>query len=70
MLKHIQQWIKVYSTLSWTHLFFSGKGRVVTDKIYEHYASEQCKFKKDFVIMNQKSRQKATSLIEIDSANF
>ena len=28
--------------------------------IYEHYTFEQSKFKKDFAVMNQKSRQKET----------
>ena len=32
--------------------------------IYEHYTFEQSKFKKDFVIMNKKSRQQATSSVE------
>ena len=34
--------------------------------IYEHYTFEQSKFKKDFVVMNQKFRQKAISSIERD----
>ena len=34
--------------------------------IYEHYTFEQLKFKKDFVVMNQKSRQTATSSVEKD----
>ena len=35
--------------------------------IYEHYTFHQSKFKKDFVVMNQKSRQQATSSVERDS---
>ena len=34
--------------------------------IYEHYSFEQSKFKTDFIVMNQKSRQKATSSVERD----
>ena len=34
--------------------------------IYEHYTFEQSKFEKDFVVMNQKSRQQATSSVERD----
>ena len=34
--------------------------------IYENFTFEQSKFKKDFVVMNQKSRQKATSSVEKD----
>ena len=34
--------------------------------IYEKFTFEQSKFKKDFVVMNQKSRQKATSSVEKD----
>lgn len=34
--------------------------------IYEHYTFEQAKFKKDFLIMNQKARQKTTSLVQHD----
>ena len=32
--------------------------------IYNHYAFEQSEFKKDFVVMNQKARQNATSLLK------
>ena len=34
--------------------------------IYEHYIFEQLKFKKDFVVMNQKSKQTSTSSTEKD----
>ena len=34
--------------------------------IYEHFTFEQSKFKKDFVIMNQKTRQKVPSAVERD----
>ena len=45
-------------------------------KIYQHFTYEQSKFKKDFVVMNQKSRQKGTSSFKRDfykllnNANF
>ena len=47
------------------HLYFVIKrvGWLVT-KIYEYYSSEQAKFKREFVIMNQKSRQKASTPVE------
>ena len=40
-------------------------GWLVT-KIYEHYTFEQSKFKKEFVIMNQKSKQKSSTSAEKD----
>ena len=46
------------------HFLINHAGWLVTH-IYEHYTFEQSKFKKDFV-MNQKSRQKATSCVERD----
>ena len=49
------------------HLYFLIKrvGWLVT-KIYEYYSFEQAKFKREFVIMNQKSRQKASTPVERD----
>ena len=38
------------------HFLVTRAGWLVTF-IYAHYTFEQCKFKKDFVIMNPKSRQ-------------
>ena len=38
--------------------------------IYENFTFEQSKFKKDFVVMNQKSSQKATSSVEKDFWNW
>ena len=35
-------------------------------KIYLHYTFEQARFKRDFVLMNQKSRQNAKNAIEKD----
>ena len=35
-------------------------------KTYQHYTFEQAKFTQDFVLMNQKARQKATSPVEKD----
>ena len=40
------------------HFLVNHAGWLVTH-IYEHYTFEQSKFKKDFVVMNQKSREKA-----------
>ena len=47
------------------HFLIKRVGRLVT-YIYEHYIFEQSKFRKDFVVMNQKSRQAATSSVEKD----
>ena len=38
-------------------------GRKVT-KLYAHYLLEQQRFKKDFILMNQRSRQTAKNSIE------
>ena len=58
---------KMYILLYAEHLHFLIKraGWLVTH-IYEHFAFEQSKFKQDFVVMNQKARQKATSPAERD----
>ena len=47
------------------HFLIKRAGWLVT-YIYEHHTFEQSKFKKDFVVMNQKSRQAATSPVEGD----
>ena len=47
------------------HFLINRAGWLVTH-IYEHYTFEQSKFKKDFVVMNQKSSQKATSPVGRD----
>ena len=47
------------------HFLLTRAGWLVTH-IYEHFTFEQTKFKKDLVVMNQKSRQKATSSVEKD----
>ena len=45
------------------HLLIKRAGWLVT-YIYEHYTFEQSKLKKDFVFMNQKYREKATTPVE------
>ena len=47
------------------HFLITRVGWLVT-YIYAHYTFEQSKFKTDFVVMNQKSRQTATSSVEKD----
>ena len=47
------------------HFLVTRAGWLV-NHIYDHYTFEQSKFKKDFVIMNQKARQTATSSVEKD----
>ena len=57
------------------HLLIKRAGCLVTH-IYEHFTFEQPKFKKSFVVMNQKARQKATSSFErgfyklLNNSNF
>lgn len=45
------------------HFLITGAGWQVTH-IYEHYTFEQAKLKKDFVVMDQKSQQTATSSVK------
>ena len=47
------------------HFLVTRAGWLVTH-IYKHFTFEQMKFKKDFMVINQKSRQKATSSAEKD----
>ena len=47
------------------HFLITRAGWLVTH-IYEHCTFEQSKFNKDFMIMNQKLRQKATSPVKRD----
>ena len=47
------------------HFLITRTGWLVTCT-YEHYTFEQEKFKKDFVVMNKKARQHATSSVERD----
>ena len=47
------------------HFLITRAGWYITH-IYEHFTFSKSKVKKDFVIMNQKSRQKATSSVEKD----
>ena len=47
------------------HFLIERAGWLVTH-IYGHYTFEQSKLKKDFVVMNQKSRQQATFSVERD----
>ena len=47
------------------HFLITRAGWLVTH-IYAHYTFEQSKFKKDFVIMNQKARQTAETKVEKD----
>ena len=57
------------------HFLIKRAGWLVTH-IYEHFTFEQSKFKKSFVVMNQKARQKATSSFErgfyklLNNSNF
>ena len=56
--------------------FLIKRARWVVTKLYSHFAFEQDAFKKDFVLMNQKSRKNAKNSIEKDfyklmnNANF
>ena len=39
-------------------------------KLYSHYSFEQERFKRNFILMNQKSRQNAENSIKEDSFNL
>ena len=39
-------------------------------KIYSHYTFQQERFNRDYLIMNQKSRQNAKNNVEKTSSNF
>lgn len=47
------------------HFLVKRAGWLVT-RIHQHFTFEQSKFIKDFVVMNEKARQKATSSVERD----
>ena len=47
------------------HFLITRAGWLVT-RTYQHYTFKQEKFKKDFVVMNQKAQQHATSSVERD----
>ena len=47
------------------HFLITRAGWLVTH-IYQHFTFSQSKFKKDFVVMNQKARQTASSSVEKD----
>ena len=57
------------------HFLITRPGWLVTH-IYEHFTFAQSKFKKDFVVMNQKARQTASSSVEkcfyklLNNSNF
>ena len=60
---------KTHSTLrekKFIPLFLITGADWLVTHIYEHFTFEQLKFKKEFVVMNQKSRQRATSSVERD----
>ena len=75
IINHFKCTAKTYSTLDdkkfipfyAEHIHFLVKrSRWLVTATYQHFTFEQTKFKKNFVILNQKSRQKATSLVERD----
>ena len=65
MLKQ-KQFIPLYAED--LHFLVTRAGWLVT-YIYKHFTFEQSKFKKDLVVMNQKSRQKGTPLSKKTSTN-
>ena len=65
MTKTNHLWIKKRLSLFMLNIFtFCDKDRLVSYKNLPAFKFEQSKFKKDFVVMNQKSKQKATSSLE------
>ena len=62
---------KAFIVLYAKHLHFLIKrAEWLVTKIYEHYTFEQATFMQDFVLMNQKARQKETFPAERDSYKF
>ena len=57
---------KNYSSLCEDLHFLIKRAGCLVTYIYEDYTFEQSKFRKGFVVMNQKSRQEATSSVEKD----
>ena len=58
---------KKYLPLYAEHLqFLIKRASWLVTHFYEHFTFEQSKFKKDFAVMNQKARRKATSSVERD----
>ena len=47
-------------------IFLITRAGLLVTHIYEHFTFEQSRFKKDFVVMNQKSRQKTTTPVKKD----
>ena len=61
------RWYKKFIPLYTEHIHFLTKRAVsFLTKIYENYMFERAKFKQEFVLMNQKATQKATSPVERD----
>ena len=58
-----KKYIPFYAELP--HFLIKRAGWLVSH-VYEHFTFEQSKFKKDFIVMNQKARQKATFSVERD----
>ena len=74
---HVSMDEKKFIPLYAEHLHFLVARAVwLITKIYQHFTYEQSNFKKDFVVMNQKSRRKGTSSFKCDfykllnNANF
>ena len=61
---------KLTQTLTKKIHFLIKWARWLVTHIYKHFTFEQSKFKKDFVVMTQKARQRATSLVERDFCKF
>ena len=62
---HATMFKKIFQLMYLEQIFFAvvRAGRKIT-KIYLHYTFEQERFKKDFILMNQKSRQNAKNSVK------
>ena len=63
--KLMQQYSKRIVLLYLKHLsLLIKRAGWLVEKIYSHFTFKQGRFKKDFVLMNQRSRQEARTLVE------
>ena len=66
LLKHMQQYRKItFILLYGKHIrFLIKKARCTVTRLYSHYTFKQDCLKRDFIIMNEDSRQKAKPSVE------
>ena len=68
---HATLFSKIVQPLYVEHLkILIGRAGGNVTKLYAHYTSEQEKFKRDFILMNQSSRQTAKNSVKKNFTNF